>query len=107
MTGPVSTNVTIARYLTPDNIDINKKGIVPDHNIELKIDDYKAGKGPWWIDPEGPLAKRNPEDGKDVQLNKALEVMAKKIQGATAAPAPFELKLNLSGFEAGSLNPRR
>lgn len=32
-------NLTIARYLTPDNIDINKKGITPDYQILLTNDD--------------------------------------------------------------------
>src|SRR6185369_14936719 len=68
-------NVTIARYLTPNNTDINKKGIVPDYEIKLEVKDYKEGRGPWWADPDGPTVKRSPKDGKDVQLKKAIEVL--------------------------------
>ncbi len=72
-------NVTIARYLTPNDTDINKLGIVPDFEITLKEDDYKQGKGPWWIDPTFSNFKRAPTDGKDVQLLKAVEVLNKEI----------------------------
>ena len=33
--------VTIAKYLTPNGTDINKKGIEPDIKVELTIDDIK------------------------------------------------------------------
>lgn len=85
-------NITIARYVTPNNIDIHKKGIEPDYVVELKPDDYKQARGPWWLDPDGPTASRSPEDMRDVQLRKAVEVLENKLQFATAKP--FELKLN-------------
>lgn len=72
-------NVTIAKYLTPADVDINKTGIIPEYSIELKDDDFKIGKGPWWIDPNLTNFKRSPKDGKDVQLNKAVEVLAKEL----------------------------
>jgi carboxyl-terminal processing protease len=77
-------NVTIARYLTPNDIDIHKKGITPDFVVDLTDKDYKEGKGPWWIDPDGPTAaaKRQPEDMKDTQLQKAMAVIHQKISGA-------------------------
>lgn len=34
-------NLTIAKYLTPNGIDINHKGIVPDVKVELTLDDVK------------------------------------------------------------------
>ena len=37
-------NLTIAKYLTPNGTDINKKGIEPDVNIELTLDDLKQNK---------------------------------------------------------------
>lgn len=74
-------NVTIAKYLTPNDTDINKTGIIPDYTIELKEDDYKVGKGPWWIDPTYTNFKRSPTDGKDVQLAKAIEVLKRQIAG--------------------------
>lgn len=35
-------NLTIAKYLTPNGTDINEKGIEPDINVELTIDDMKS-----------------------------------------------------------------
>lgn len=72
-------NITIARYLTPNDTDINKKGIGPDVKVEVSDKEMKEGKGPWWADPEGPTAKRTPEDMKDVQLKSAVEVCHRKI----------------------------
>src|SRR5205823_1467148 len=34
-------NVTIAKYLTPNDTDIHKVGIIPDFDVPLKDDDYK------------------------------------------------------------------
>jgi carboxyl-terminal processing protease len=77
-------NITIAKYLTPNDTDINKTGIIPDYTVELKEDDYKAGKGPWWIDPTYTNFKRSPNDGKDIQLEKAIEVLKKEAsEGST------------------------
>ncbi len=87
-------NITIARYLTPNDIDIHKTGIVPDYKIDLKEEDLKAGKGPWWIDPTYTNFKRSPTDGKDLQLSKAVEVLKKEIGSgntvakSAATPAP-------------------
>ena len=72
-------NVTIARYLTPNDTDIHKVGIVPDFEVPLKDDDYTKGKGPWWIDLTYANFKHSPNDGKDVQLNKALDVLKSEI----------------------------
>jgi carboxyl-terminal processing protease len=76
-------NVTIAKYLTPNDTDINQKGINPDVAVALSEKDYKDGKGEWWIDPEDPAAaaKRKPEDMKDEQLKKALDIIQSKIKG--------------------------
>jgi carboxyl-terminal processing protease len=74
-------NITIARYLTPADLDINKKGIGPDVKVEVTEKDIKEHKGPWWEDPDGPVAKRSPEDFKDLQLKTALQVLKKKIDG--------------------------
>lgn len=72
-------NVTIAKYLTPSDTDINKKGITPDVVVEVTDKDIDEGKGPWWGDPGGPKEKRTPEDGKDVQLKRAIEVLRKQV----------------------------
>ncbi len=50
-------NITIQRYLTPSGNDINKKGITPDVMIELTKEDVDAKK--------------------DVQLEKAIEILEK------------------------------
>lgn len=65
-------NITIARYLTPADVDINKKGIAPDQVVDLSEDDLKTGKGCWWNDPAGPQTKRQPEDFKDKQDRKSV-----------------------------------
>lgn len=79
-------NITIAKYLTPADIDINKKGITPDKVVELSDDDLKAGKGCWWNDPDGPQVKRQPEDFKDKQLKAAFDLLKVKVgQSASVA----------------------
>jgi carboxyl-terminal processing protease len=72
-------NITIARYLTPNDTDINKKGIGPDVEVDVTDKDMKDGKGPWWLDPDAPKVKRSPEDMKDVQLKTAVDVLHKKL----------------------------
>lgn len=72
-------NITIAKYLTPSDVDINKKGIGPDVAVTVSDKDFKDGKGPWWEDPEGPTANRKPEDLRDIQLKAAIGVMKKKL----------------------------
>ncbi|MBY0357374.1 MAG: S41 family peptidase [Candidatus Obscuribacterales bacterium] len=78
-------NVTIARYLTPNDTDINKTGIIPDTEVKISDDDFKAGKGPWWIDPSMTNFKRSPKDGKDLQLVRAQEIL-NKLMGSTSTP---------------------
>ncbi len=73
-------NVTIAKYLTPNDTDIHKVGILPDYKVDLKDDDYTKGKGPWWIDVTYSNFKHNPTDGKDIQLAKAEDVMKDEIR---------------------------
>lgn len=80
-------NVTIAKYLTPSDTDINKKGIAPDVAVELSDKDYDDGKGPWWIDQPGSRSKRSPEDGKDLQLKKAIEVLREKASAKPVSTA--------------------
>ena len=72
-------NVTIARYLTPNDVDIHKHGIVPDFKVGVKTKDWEEGKGPWWIDLSYKHFDKSPSDGKDIQLNKAIEVLKKEI----------------------------
>lgn len=89
--GGAGINITIARYLTPNGTDINKKGIEPDYKVKLETADYRQGKGPWWADPGGPTVKRGPEDLKDIQLAKAVEVLRDKLDNK---PSEYEqLKL--------------
>ena len=44
MPNETGLNLTIAKYLTPKGTDINKKGITPDVNVELTLDDLKKNK---------------------------------------------------------------
>ncbi len=85
-------NYTIARYLTPNDTDINNKGISPDVAVELTDQDHKEGRGPWWLDPNGPGADRKPDDLKDLQLKKAVEMVRERIQGTAVVvgKAPAE-----------------
>ncbi|MBY0546923.1 MAG: S41 family peptidase [Candidatus Obscuribacterales bacterium] len=75
-------NVTIARYLTPNDTDIHKSGISPDYEVKIGDAEFKAGKGPWWIDPNMSTFTGKPQDGKDAQLNKAVEVMNKLVSSS-------------------------
>jgi carboxyl-terminal processing protease len=75
-------NVTIAKYLTPAKIDINQLGIKPDVEVKLNIEDYKASRGPWFSDPNNLPSKRKPDDGKDAQLEKAIEALKDMIKVA-------------------------
>ncbi len=77
-------NVTIARYLTPNDTDIHKVGIIPDYQVKLKESDYKKGRGPWWIDITMSNFKRSPKDNKDIQLNKAMEVLKQELNKNSA-----------------------
>ncbi|MEI7473874.1 MAG: S41 family peptidase [bacterium] len=52
-------NITIQKYLTPNDTDINKKGIMPDYTVKVTTDDVR--------------------DGKDPQLMKAEEVLSTQI----------------------------
>ena len=89
-------NVTIARYLTPNDTDIHKVGIVPDFEVPLKDEDYTKGKGPWWIDLNYANFKHSPTEGKDLQLNKAIDVLKSDISkggiNTTASAANASVK---------------
>jgi carboxyl-terminal processing protease len=61
--GGSGVNITTQRYLTPNDTDINKKGIEPDITVELKEEDAKGKKDP--------------------QLSKAVDVMEEMIKGKT------------------------
>lgn len=73
-------NITIARYLTPNDTDINKKGICPDLEVKLALKDLEAHKGPWWLDPDGPRVERRADDLKDIQLKKAFDVLKENLE---------------------------
>ncbi|MBX9692556.1 MAG: S41 family peptidase [Cyanobacteria bacterium] len=85
-------NITIARYLTPNDTDINQKGIVPDVEVKVSKDDEKDHKGPWWLDPDGPTVTRKPEDMKDAQLKRAIEVVRKNIEVPTEVAMKHAVK---------------
>lgn len=64
--GGTSVKLTTAKYLTPNKVDIHKKGIEPDVMVEL---------------PKGQQATISPQDSNfDPQLDKALETIKGKIK---------------------------
>jgi carboxyl-terminal processing protease len=91
-------NITIARYVTPNNIDIHKKGIEPDYDVALTPEDFKKGHGPWWVEPEGFSGKRAPEDMQDIQLKKAVDVISDKLGMKPAQPLETTIQLKLNPF---------
>jgi carboxyl-terminal processing protease len=71
-------NVTIAKYLTPNKTDINKKGIKPDYEVKLEKIDYENSRGPWFFDINAPFGTRQPADAKDKQLMEAVKIVKKQ-----------------------------
>jgi len=65
--------ITIAKYLTPDGEDITKRGISPEVVVTVPTREGELEPG-----------IEVPEEEKDVQLQKAIEIIKAKIQ----APAP-------------------
>lgn len=41
-----SVKITVAKWLTPDNICINDNGITPDEEVDLTVEDYNKNKDP-------------------------------------------------------------
>lgn len=74
--GGAGVNITTQKYLTPNDTDINKKGIVPDHVVNITEEDVKA--------------KRDP------QLQKAIAILQSVLNRQTAQqqqqPAPPKTK---------------
>ncbi len=85
-------NITIARYLTPNDTDINKKGIQPDVEVKLVKKDIESHKGPWWLDPDGPNVERHAEDLKDIQLKKAFDVLKEGLEKSPSVAMKRETK---------------
>lgn len=72
-------NVTIAKYLTPNDTDINKKGIAPDVSVPVSDKEINAGVGPWWEDAGAVPSLHSFQDTKDIQLKTALRVLKQKV----------------------------
>lgn len=66
--------LTIAKYLTPNGEDITKHGISAE--VEVIIPTREA---------EAELETEAPEEEKDIQLQKAIQIIREKIQGKTNA----------------------
>jgi carboxyl-terminal processing protease len=93
MSDGTGVNVTVARYLTPNNVDINKRGIMPDYMVPLKVEDYKAGAGPWWVIIGDTIpAKRTPVGSHDKQLAEAVKVLEARVQNEGTG---YEVRLTL------------
>jgi carboxyl-terminal processing protease len=65
--------VTIAKYLTPNGEDINKKGIAPD--VEVLVPTAEA-------EAELPLEEKMPDEKKDPQLQKAIDVLKSMVKAS-------------------------
>jgi carboxyl-terminal processing protease len=64
-----AVRITVARWLTPEGRQINEQGLTPDFNVEITQEDLDAGKDP--------------------QLDKAVEVLLKKlVPPPTPVPSP-------------------
>ena len=64
-----AVRITVARWLTPEGRQINEQGLSPDFNVEITEEDLDAGKDP--------------------QLDKAVEVLLKKlVPPPTPVPSP-------------------
>jgi carboxyl-terminal processing protease len=64
-----AVRITVARWLTPEGRQINEQGLTPDFNVEITQEDLDAGKDP--------------------QLEKAVEVLLKKlVPPPTPVPSP-------------------
>ncbi|MBC8000906.1 MAG: S41 family peptidase [Leptolyngbya sp.] len=84
-------NFSIAKYLTAGGKDIHKLGIEPNVKIAVVPEDYKKGLGPWWIDPTFKRFNREPTDGYDLQLLRAINETRNELNKAKGLPAePFK-----------------
>lgn len=84
--GGSGVNITTQRYLTPNDTDINKKGIEPDIPVELTEEDAKVKKDP--------------------QLTKAINVMEEMIKGKTVTDIiNQQIALQASAKTADSKKP--
>jgi carboxyl-terminal processing protease len=83
--GGSGVNITTQRYLTPNDTDINKKGIEPDIMIELTEDDAKAKK--------------------DTQLLRAIGVVNEMIHGKTVKDIINQQILAKAQIQSLSTNP--
>ncbi|MDD9897459.1 MAG: S41 family peptidase [Candidatus Melainabacteria bacterium] len=92
-------NVTIAKYLTPNKTDINKKGIKPDYEVKLEKLDYDQSRGPWFFDPNVKFGVRQPEDAQDKQLMKGVAVL-KNMVGDTAIAITQEILDKVTELDA-------
>ncbi|WP_227762332.1 S41 family peptidase [Zhaonella formicivorans] len=68
LSGGAALKLTTAKYLTPNKTDINKKGIEPNVKVEL----------PQELERE--IALTSPNEDKDPQLRKAIEILRTKIK---------------------------
>ena len=87
--GGSGMNCTIARYLTPKHVSLNKIGIEPDYKVVLKKwdkDSKDAWQGPWWMDPNYTNFNRTPTDGSDIQLRKAIWAVRNQIAFSKGLP---------------------
>lgn len=68
--------LTVAKYLTPSGHDISKKGISPDIEVRTGKEEDNGDGEPDEKEPELPIE----DDEKDVQMDKAVEIIKGRIK---------------------------
>lgn len=89
--GQIESARSTLPYLTPNKIDINGAGIQPDYEVEVNAEPLNDGLGPWFRYDPGKQTKepRRPNDGKDIQLAKAMDVLKANFDSRPAASSPI------------------
>lgn len=72
--------LTVAKYLTPDGTDISKKGINPDIEVKTGKEKDLHSTDASTEESEPEIEAEGKDSDKDVQLNKAVEVIKGKIK---------------------------
>ncbi len=64
-------DISVARWLTPNQKELTSKGISPDIEVALSARDRMEGKGPWFLE----TFKLDPKELKDKQLLRAISFL--------------------------------
>jgi carboxyl-terminal processing protease len=73
--------LTVAKYYTPNGLDITEKGIIPDFIVELP--DVLTSEA------DGEIEEKEADDDDDRQLEKAIEILEGEIKGTHGTKVGF------------------